>query len=428
MPQKHPLLYAISSILADMAVFGFAVIYLLGSQISGLNWGFLALCLLILQLIDTLILKHPVSVGHYIAYNLIPAGFLLLAGRQIPILSSSEPMPCLFFLLLFSLLLLYRICRAGRPAPQSSSVLTVDGLMVLFLILKIWQHFDPMDRLAPLCAVTAAAFLAGLLYLMVCRLSLPSLKNISRDGSQPGPAALVLGLVLLLAALGGAALLMGETASSLLVAAVMGILHLLLAAWRLLRSLLSAFWSWLCRMLPDAPPGEYEAYDMPPSVEAIMERGEETVNAAPLLILLAVCAGAAVFFFLYKFSRHMLGMKTAGASTAKNEHRASHLAAYFRLLLQRLAQIGQSLFTLLFHPGSIPALLMRAHWYGRRRLHPRGKSETIQEYLKRLDSLHQIGAPAALLSGYADQYLYGRTKPEPSKEEIKQIKKAFPFL
>lgn len=428
MSQKHPVLYALTSILANMAVFGFAVLYIMGDQLISLDWRLLAFCLLFLQLVDAIILKHPVSVGHYIAYNLIPAGLLLLAGGRIPCFLQPDNMQYLLFLIPFSILLIYRICRACRPAPQSSSVLTVDGLIAMFILVKIWHHLNPSDKLESLSAVTAAALLAGLLYLAVCRLSLPSQRSVFQLGSQPGPTAVVLGLLLLLALLGSSALLIGERTASVLVTAAMSILHLLLAVWRAICSALSAFWSWLCRLLPDAPPGEYEAYEMPPAIEAIMERGDETIQAWPLLILLAGCAAAAILFFLYTISRHMLGLKTGGASTAKNERRSSHLAAHLRLLLRKLSRGFQNLWTLLAHPGSIPALLLRAHWYGRRRLHARKKGETVREYLARLDSLHQIGPPAELLSFYADQYLYGRTKPNPSKEEIKRMKKAFPIL
>ena len=86
------------------------------------------------------------------------------------------------------------------------------------------------------------------------------------------------------------------------------------------------------------------------------------------------------------------------------------------------------IWTLTVHPNSMPALIFRAGWYGKRHLHPRRKGETLREYLYRLDQLHEIGPAASLLSAYADQYLYSAENPDMSKNDIRQIKQAFSFF
>ena len=86
------------------------------------------------------------------------------------------------------------------------------------------------------------------------------------------------------------------------------------------------------------------------------------------------------------------------------------------------------LWILFVHPNSMPALIFRAGWYGKRHLHPRKTGETLREYLCRLDRLHEIGSAASLLSAYADRYLYSAEKLHMSKNDIRQIKKAFSFF
>lgn len=104
-----------------------------------------------------------------------------------------------------------------------------------------------------------------------------------------------------------------------------------------------------------------------------------------------------------------------------------------RLVFRRIAVFFHSIFLLLFCPGQIPSLLIRADWYGKRHFHPRHRGETLREYLNRLcetadeEKRKELELGAVLLARYADQYLYGEKAVQPEKNEVLAIRKAFPL-
>ena len=89
---------------------------------------------------------------------------------------------------------------------------------------------------------------------------------------------------------------------------------------------------------------------------------------------------------------------------------------------------------ILFRPSHISTLLLRAEWYGKRRLHPRRRAETIGEYLARLEALEKpdkassINEAILLLTDYGNRYLYSKKTVRLPKKDICKIKKAFPLI
>ena len=86
------------------------------------------------------------------------------------------------------------------------------------------------------------------------------------------------------------------------------------------------------------------------------------------------------------------------------------------------------MFTVLFRGRSVPGLLLRAEWFGRRRLCGRKREETIRDYLLRIGESTGDAGAAAALADCGEEWLYGKTRPEIPAETIRRIRKAFPLL
>ena len=426
MSVKHPVLNSLTAVLTDLAVFGFTAFFILRPRILGLDFVLLAAGLILLQLFDSFILKNPLSVGRYIGYNIVPSALLCIAAMRLPSLESPDIYTYLWYYLAFSVLLVHRIYRACVPASQSSRILSTDGLILIFIIVKIWHYFDPGTGIQSLMQAVSAALLVSLLNLALSRLSLPSF---GRDGNSTASLLFTIIFILFITGIGAAALLWGESVSSGFVSCIVSVIRLILSGLAFLWSCFTNFCGWLFSLFPDAPPGEAEPFILPPSVQAAMEQENRTPDTQVLFFFLIACAAAVILFLLYKvFSKNILGRKTGGKSTAKNERRTSHLIPFIKHICRKIALFFHWIWILLVHPNSMPALIFRADWYGKRHLHPRKKGETLREYLSRLDQLHEIGRAASLLSVYADRYLYAEEDPPVTKDDIRQIKKAFSFI
>lgn len=425
MSVKHPVLNSITAVLTDIAVFGFSIFFILRPCILGLNFVMLAAGLFLLQLFDSLILKNPLSVGRYICLNTVPSALLCIAAIRLPLLKSPDLFTYLWYYLAFLVLLVHRIYRACIPASQSSRILSTDGLIVIIIIVKIWHYFDPGAGILSLMKAVSAALVVSLLNLAVSRLALPSFERGRVSAASVFfPAA----FIIFFGGVGAAVSLWGENVSSGLVSFIISIVRLILSGLAFLWSCFAAFCGWLFSLFPDTPPGEADPFILP-SVQTVMEQENRTPNTQALFFLLIVCAAAVISYLLYKvFSKNILGIKTGGKSTAKNERRTSHLMSFIKKLCSELTRFFRMLWILFVHPNSMPALIFRAGWYGKRHLHPRKTGETLREYLCRLDRLHEIGSAASLLSAYADRYLYSAEKLHMSKNDIRQIKKAFSFF
>ena len=143
-----------------------------------------------------------------------------------------------------------------------------------------------------------------------------------------------------------------------------------------------------CSRLFPATPGEYaEPYEMPEDFMVKMQEQAEASDPRGLMVFLAVLLAAAVCFLIYWIiKKRVLHWRIPVRPTVKSF--PPRYCFRFRLqcvwVFRRIAVFFHSIFLLLFCPGQIPSLLIRADWYGKRHFHPRHRGETLREYLNRL--------------------------------------------
>ena len=336
MSVKHPVLNSITAVLTDIAVFGFSAFFILRPRILGLNFVLLAAGLFLLQLFDSLILKNSLSVGRYISFNIVPSVLLCIAAMSLPLLESPDLFTYAWYYLAFFILLVHRIYRACIPASQSSRILATDGLIVIFIIVKIWHHFDPGAGILSLMRAVSSALVASLLNLAVSRLALPSFE---RGRVSATSVFFTTIFIIFFAGVGAAISLWGENVSSGFVSCIISGVRLILTGLAFLWSCFTAFCGWLFSLFPDSPPGEADPYILPPAVQAAVEQENRTPDTQALFFLLIVCAAAVILYLLYKvFRKNILGIKTGGTSTAKNERRTSHLMSFIKSLRRKIAE------------------------------------------------------------------------------------------
>ena len=108
--------------------------------------------------------------------------------------------------------------------------------------------------------------------------------------------------------------------------------------------------------------------------------------------------------------------------------RQSGLRDALKALFRKAGEILSAVFTVLFRGRSVPGLLLRAEWFGRRRFRGRRREETVREYLLRIAEISEDADAAAVLADCGEEWLYGRERPEVPAETVRRIRKAFPLL
>ncbi len=434
MTKRFPILHSIAEISGDLAFFGLFVFFMLRPYIQTFSFLPLGAALLFLRLFDTLLLRKPRTAGFYIAANLLPG--LLVSGLSLLLLTLEPFHPAAFAGGALTLLLLTArvIYQAASVRRTLSPGLTADLLFLQCLAVSLWRQFSPLPGLQALWAVT--------LFALLCTVADLAASRLTPAGKADRPVLpLLLGglLAVLLALLAAGAASFGQAAAGGIAAVFLSLFSAVKAFFRLLGSLIASLWAMFAGLLPEGSGADtaasYEPYSVSPEELAALE--EKAANARPeqLLFLLAFFLAAAALIVLCQLWKKRAWSRTVSLQPVRTERRGLRSRpSFFRSLVRAAGRLFSDLSCLLFRSGHISALLIRAHWYGRRKLCPRKRGETVREYLLRLEARDKEkggahSSPAfRLLARCADQYLYGPQPPQLTRDEIRAIKKAFPLL
>lgn len=431
MRQYHPVLEAIGETLMDTAFFGFFIFFAMRPFIQDFFFLPVIAILLALRLINYLLLRRSVAIGVYGGINLFLAlGFIWFSMNFLVTFSFSLPSAIVCILSLAAVF--GRTVYLSLPTSrQTFGAVGVDTLFVLCLIISIWQNFSKTPGLSSLMSVTLWALVWGVAVLAFQRL--PGLK----EGQSHGFPILFTGvLAAIFCILSLAAAFLGKTASqgfiSGFLALIRGIKLLFTAVWHFFVSILEKLFS----LFPETSDGYLEPYEMSDQMMADMEERAANMNPQAFFLIIGICLAAAAFIALYcLWKKGFFSRRLQIKSTAKNVTRKRISGAgFFSSLLCRIGVFFKCISMILFRPSHISTLLLRAEWYGKRRLHPRRRAETIGEYLTRLEALEKpdkassLNEAILLLTDYGNRYLYSKKTVRLPKKDICKIKKAFPLI
>ena len=389
---RHPWLDMTAAALFDLGTAGFFALGLCREQITGMQLLPLAAALLGIGAFDLLLLRTPKSLGKYLLLNLIPV-----------ILWTVLLFRCTEFAVPFGELSGETAGRisgtaAGSVFGRRSFLPAFPPGLLPRILLPVFGLILPARRMyiavtgtepkAQILYVDGAAVLLILVRWVQHYLKRPDLDTVfflllasavfeilnilgermerSAEAAAPAAALALTGVLLsLFAGLSAAAVTHGEAVSSALVGAVRFLWRLCCRAVIFAVTMIGLFLAWLSSFLPAS---EYEMLPMEeqPQMVIVLEEAMERPDAG--------------------------------------------------------------LLTVLFRGRSVPGLLLRAEWFGRRRLCGRKREETIREYLLRIAGSTEDADAALELADCGEEWLYGKTQPEIPAETIRRIRKAFPLL
>ena len=389
---RHPWLDMTAAALFDLGTAGFFALGLCREQITGMQLLPLAAALLGIGAFDLLLLRTPKSLGKYLLLKLIPV-----------ILWTVLLFRCTEFAVPFGELSGETAGRisgtaAGSVFGRRSFLPAFPPGLLPRILLPVFGLILPARRMyiavtgtepkAQILYVDGAAVLLILVRWVQHYLKRPDLDTVfflllasavfeilnilgermerSAEAAAPAAALALTGVLLsLFAGLSAAAVTHGEAVSSALVGAVRFLWRLCCRAVIFAVTMIGRFLAWLSSFLPAS---EYEMLPMEeqPQMVIVLEEAMERPDAG--------------------------------------------------------------LLTVLFRGRSVPGLLLRAEWFGRRRLCGRKREETIREYLLRIAGSTEDADAALELADCGEEWLYGKTQPEIPAETIRRIRKAFPLL
>ena len=420
---EHPYLDLFGSVLMELTVTGLLILALLRESVASFSFAVIGGGLLLLGLFDRLVTRKSISLGKYIFLNIIPAGAFLAAVFLTAVFVPEETglLEYLFFFGFTGGAAVRRIYLGASEMQEMSRIVRVDLLVCIFILVRIWHHFASSEASTLLSLISLAA-----LVIAVVTLTLERLKDSSSEKAPGTPALVMVPISALFTLLLGGAVIWGERISGLIMGAFLFVVGLIRRLLSFIAGLIWRFLVWLSSLLPDAEPMEMEMKE-PTVLEKLVEEGPEP-DMMVSWVILGITLILVLYFVLRAAFRIMLTRTGGRRVTAKNERRRSHLREAFLLLLVRIKAFGRSVWLLFFRGNTIPGLVARAEWFGRRRLAPRRRGETMREYLCRLEEKHYTGGMSDLLASYADRYYYAERKPFVSREDIRRMKKAYPVL
>lgn len=416
--------------MTDTAFFGFFIFVMLRPYIVDFSLIPLAAGLLGFRLFNMFFLRRSVTIGLFAGVNAVLGTALVVFSMRLLTLSPFQLLPAAICAGALAVLVLRSVYFSVSRSAKPLSAVTVDLLFLLILIASIWQNYSAVPGLPAMMAFLFWALAWGIADLAFQHIP------VSQKQAGTGRPALVVAMTaafFILVSLAAAAV--GKNVSNGLVGAFLAVLSAIVNAVRYVLHLLEAGLVFLFSLFP-ATPGEYaEPYEMPEDFMVKMQEQAEASDPRGLMVFLAVLLAAAVCFLIYWIiKKRVLHWRIPVRPTVKASRRAIVSGSgSMRLVFRRIAVFFHSIFLLLFFPGQIPSLLIRADWYGKRHFHPRRRGETLREYLNRLcetadeEKRKELEPGAVLLARYADQYLYGEKAVQPEKNEVLAIRKAFPL-
>ncbi len=419
---RHPWLNMAATTLFDLSLFGFAALAVCRNEISGMHMLPLAAALLAFGAFDLLLLRTPRSLKSYFLLNLLPAVLwtvLLLRCTEFAVPGILPRILLAAFGLILPARRMYISAAGTEPKAQ---ILFVDGAAILLILVRWVQHYlhrPDLDTVFFLLLLTIVFEIFNILGERVER---------SGEAAAPASALLLIGVLLcLFAGLSAAAVSWGEG----IAAAVMGILQ---AVWRagcraaiFAVTLLGRFLYWIASLFPEAESGMLPMEEQPQMVMALEEAMERPDTG--LLLILGLVLGLVLTVWLIRvFAGYMLGRAGIGRQTVTGVRRRSRIREGLKTFLRRLRQRAAFVFTVLFRGRTVPGLLLRAEWFGRRRLCGRKGAETIREYLTRIAGMTEDAGAAEALADWGEQWLYAAERPELPEDTVRRILTAFPLF
>ena len=420
---EHPLLDLTGSVLMELTATGLLIAVFLRESVSFFSLPAAGAGLFLIGLFDRLITRKSISLGKYILLNLIPGGMFLAAlfytTEFLP--ESTGIMEFVFYFAVTGGVLLRRVYLGTAGMQEMSRIVRVDLLVVIFILVRVWYHFAHSRQ-----ATVLSLLSLGALALAVLTLTLERLRDSDSEKGPGTPVAVMAPFAVLFTVLLGGAVIFGERVSGVIMTAVLFAINMVRRGIAFLAGLVFKFLLWIISLLPDAEPMELD-YKQPTVLEKLVEEEVTADSVVPVALLIAL--GVLALYVLLRAAFGILLTRTGGKKvTAKNERRKSHLKEAFRALLSRLGEVFRYLGLLLFYRNSVPGLLARAEWFGRRRLRPRRRGETLREFLARLEDQYHMGEASGMLSDYAERYYYSGKKPFLNREDIRKMKKAYPLF
>lgn len=461
---RHPWLDMTAVAMFDLGVFGFLALGLCREQITGMRMLPLAAALLAFGAFDLFLLRTPKSLGKYLLLNLIPAvlwtmllfrctefavSFGGLSGETaggiggaaagaggtggaaaVSVFGRRSILPAFppgllprILLPIFGLILpARRMYTAVTGTEPKAQILYVDGAAVLLILVRWVQHYlkrPDLDTIFFLLLVSAVSEILNILGERMER---------SAEAAVPAAALALTGVLLsLFAGLSAAAVTHGAAVSALLVGAVRFLWRLCCRTVIFLVTMIGRFLAWIISFLPDA---EYEMFPMEENPQMVMalEEAMESPDTGVLVVLGIFLGALAAVWILRTFAGVLLGRAGIGRQTVRTVRRQSRLRDALKALFRKAGETLSAVFTVLFRGRSVPALLLRAEWFGRRRLRGRKREETVREYLLRIGESTGDAGAAAALADCGEEWLYGKERPEVPAETVSRIRKAFPLL
>lgn len=451
---RHPWLNMAAVALFDLSAAGFFALGLCREQITGMRMLPLAAALLVFGSFDLLLLRTPKSLGKYLLLNLIPAVLWTLLlfrctefaaaggglsgetaggisgaaggsvfGRRTLLPAFPPGLLPRILLPVFGLILPARqmyIAAAGTE--PKARILYVDGAAVLLILVRWAQHYLKRPDLDTVFFLLLCTIIFEILNILGERVER------SAEAAAPAAALALTGVLLcVFAGLSAAAVTHGSAVSAVLVGAVRFLWQLCCRAVIFAVTMIGRFLAWIASLFPEA---EYEMLPMEEKPQMVMalEEAMERPDSG-LLVMLGIFFGIlALVWVLRTFAGLILGRTGIGRQTVRTVRRQSRFRDALKALFRKAGEIFSAVFTVLFRGRSVPGLLLRAEWFGRRRLRGRKREETIREYLTRIAENTEDAGAAAVLADCGEAWLYGKVRPEVPAETIRRIRKAFPLL
>ena len=446
---RHPYLELLVTVLFDISVFIFAILGPGRERIADFHAGLPLAGLLLMGLFQIRLLRKPRTIGNYLALCAVPALLVLLLIVRATDFADPDTAHIVFFVVACACLLGRRLALPLHAMEPMAAVLYADGTVVLLILTRVVSHFLTREGLGAASLFLTAALAAEIMNILADRMA----ETGDRD-AKAASIAVIGGLLVVFFLLAALAMFRGEAVSAGIVGVVTAIWRAAVGALLALGRLFLRFIEWLVSLFP-APEGEAKIPE-PVTFPGIgeMEMGWQPDPLKSIVVFLILTA-AALLLLLRHFLRVMAGGTGMIRGTAPGERRSSGFGSFLRELLSRIRRAFHAVFTILFRADTVPALLYRAEWYGRRRLSGRKKHETVREYLTRIGSAGngaagpaeetgpagaaetEGGDPAAArcaaaerLADLADRWLYGAAGTEASADpdEAKIIKRAFPLF
>lgn len=419
--EKQPLSETILTSVFDLGVFGFFGLVFMGRAISGYAPFLPALYLLAAAFLQQKLLEREMMLKTYIIINIVPG--ILFVVLFLHCLTGTGLAVWLWGIAGGIILWTRRTALSLTRLKPESIILFFDGSALLLILTRFTAHFVSGRGFGETAVIDIAAMLAAVLTILGERVEKAD------DRRAPGMAVPVIGGILgLFFLLSAAAMLYGENVSGGIISVVTALavrvkeiaLGTILLIGRILYFLLS--------LLPEPKssgkmPEPIPGIDTPPALEEPTQDG-----SLILLILLVSVILVLLLIALYKMFKNKYGGFGKRIATTSGEKRRPVKTGLLAKLMKRIRSFSRAVFLILFRPDTVPSLIVRAEWFGKRRRKGRKQSETFRAYLSRLSAECGLGNEAALLAELADSWLYAADPEDGSIELRKKIRKSMPVL